>query len=163
MAQALAQFGENGAAVIGGCTGDLAGNDISLLQAAASENGQAFSALLQQMDRYIAQIMRGGDLGTTSTKDAAGASLQQDESEIIETDDAKHIEETLNERVTKYALEWRFGQDSPKYAYLKLRTTPQQATDSDIKVAQFLLTAGGTLSKQKTYEKFNVPVPRDDE
>ena len=163
MTEALEKFGQEFSAVIGGCTGDLAGNDISLVQASTASEGGAFAALVEKLDRTIAQLFRGGDLSTSSGQDQNGASLQGDESEIIEKDDAKFVEETLNERVTHYALEWRFGQDAPKYAYIKLRTTPQAATDSDIKVREFVLQNGGTLSLQRTYEAFNIPVPKEGE
>ena len=70
-------------------------------------------------------LLRGADLGTSSRKDAAGASLQEDESEILEADDARIVEETLNAQVSNLALEWRFGVGCPKLAYLSVRAPEQ--------------------------------------
>ena len=141
--------------------------DISLVE--ASGRGDAgYDKLLAVFDRAITQLWRGGDLGTSSSKDATGASLQQDESEILETDDSKVLEETLDSKVTKYAIAWKFGADAPALAYLKLRTTPRQNIKDDLAVDEFLAgfkdAAGKTLlGTQTTLERYGRPLPKPDD
>ncbi|HTV63874.1 MAG TPA: hypothetical protein VMH30_15040, partial [Verrucomicrobiae bacterium] len=97
-----------------------------------------------------------------------GASLQEDESEILETDDARMIEETLDAKVTKYALAWKFGPDAPRLAYIKLRTTPRRDLQSDIAVDTFLSgftdkNGRGLLGVQTTLERYARPLPGPEE
>ena len=49
-------------------------------------------------------LWRGGDLGTMSVHNAAGASLQADETDILEADDAQMIGETLTTQVSRHVL-----------------------------------------------------------
>lgn len=141
--------------------------DISLVEAKASGDA-GFEKAQQVFDRAITQLWRGADLGTTSSRSGTGASLQEDESEILETDDAKLIEETLESKVTKYALAWKFGPDSPALAYIKLRTTPRRNLQDDIAVDTFLASlkskdGKGLLELQSTLERYGRPVPEADQ
>lgn len=70
---------------------------------------EPFKTLSEAMDRYIALIWRGSDLSTLSANNAAGASLQAEESEILEDADCALVEETLAHYLTLPALEWKFG------------------------------------------------------
>jgi hypothetical protein len=141
--------------------------DLTLVEAKAS--GEAgFEKFLAIFDRAITQLWRGADLGTTAGKGATGASLQEDESEILETDDAKLIEETLECKVTKFALAWKFGPDAPTLAYIKLRTTPRRNIQDDIAVDTFLAgfkdSEGQTiLGTQATMERYSRSVPKPGE
>ena len=138
--------------------------DISLIEAKSSGDA-GFDKALQVFDRAITQLWRGADLGTTSSKSGTGASLQEDESEILETDDAKLIEETLESKVTKFALAWKFGPDAPALAYIKLRTTPRRNIQDDIAVDEFLAgfknaEGRGLLGTEATLERYSRPVPK---
>ena len=138
--------------------------EISLVEAKASGDA-GFKDLHAVFDKAITQLWRGGDLGTSSGKNATGASLQEDESEILETDDAKMIEETLESKVTKYALAWKFGVDAPALAYIKLRTTPRRNIQDDIAVDTFLsglkdAKGNGLLVTQATLERYSRAVPK---
>ena len=141
--------------------------DLSLVEAKAS--GEAgFEKFLAVFDRSITQLWRGGDLGTTSGKNSTGASLQEDESEILETDDAKLLEETLDAKVTKFALAWKFGPDVERLAYLKLRTTPRRNIQDDLAVDEFLATVKakdgrGVLGLQALMERYSRPLPKPEE
>ena len=141
--------------------------DISLIEAKATGDA-GYEKIIELMDKKITQLWRGGDLGTSAGKDATGASLQQDESEILETDDAKMIEETLTQKVSRFALAWKFGPDTPQLAYLKLRTTPRKNIQDDIAVDTFLAgfrdKAGkGLLGTQATLERYGRPLPKPDD
>jgi Protein of unknown function (DUF935) len=135
--------------------------DIHLIEARATGGGDGpFAPLVDKMDRAITQMLRGGDLGTSSQRNGIGANLQEDESEILETDNARWLEETLDQRLTSFALEWKFGAGCPKLAYLKLRTTPRRNLQDDIAVDQFLLAAGAPLETQASLERYNRPLPK---
>jgi len=141
--------------------------EISLIECKSTGNA-GFTQAVEMFDRAITQLWRGGDLGTKSGQDATGASLQEDETEILETDDAKMIEETLDQKVTKYALAWKFGPDTPQLAYIKLRTTPRSNVKDDLAVDGFLSTFrdgdGKTLlGVQATLERYGRPLPKPGE
>lgn len=134
--------------------------EISLVEAKSTTSGEGpFEPLVDRMDRVITQLLRGGDLGTTSGTNKTGASLQEDESEILETDDAKIIEETLTGQVSRPALDWKFGVGTPQLAYLKLRTTPRRNLQDDIAVDTFLLNAGAPLGVEDTLERYSRAQP----
>ncbi|HEV2695245.1 MAG TPA: hypothetical protein VG347_20295, partial [Verrucomicrobiae bacterium] len=91
-----------------------------------------------------------------------------DESEILETDDAKVMEETLEVKVSKFALAWKFGPDAPTLAYIKLRTTPRSNIQDDLAVDTFLSgfkdAEGKTLlGTTETLERYSRSVPKDGE
>ena len=159
--EAVEQFGQEWATITN------RGAKINLIESKA--HGDAgFQALLEVFDRAITQLWRGSDLGTKSRQNAVGASLQEDESEILETDDAKMIEETLDTKVTKYALAWKFGVDAPQLAYVKLRTAPRRDIQTDIAVDTFLTgftdkEGRGLLGLQNTLERYGRPLPREGE
>jgi hypothetical protein len=134
--------------------------EINLVEAKSTVSGNGpFEPLVEKMDRVITQLMRGGDLGTTSGQNKTGASLQEDESEILETDDAKILEETLTSQVSRPALEWKFGVGTPQLAYIKLRTTPRRNLQDDIAVDTFLLNAGAPLGIEDTLERYSRTQP----
>ena len=138
--------------------------DLSLVEAKSSgETG--FEKFTAMFDRAITQLWRGADLGTTAGKNATGASLQEGESEILETDDAKMLEETLDSKVTKYALAWKFGPEAERLAYLKLRTTPRRNIQDDLAVDTFLGTVKdkngrSVLGLQSLMERYSRPIPK---
>jgi phage gp29-like protein len=143
------------------------GAKINLVE--AKSNGDAgYQKLLEVFDRAITQLWRGGDLGTKSSQHGAGASLQEDESEILETDDAKMIEETLDAKVTKFALAWKFGPDARQLAYIKLRTTPRRNIQDDLAVDDFLSSFTDNegeplLGLQTTLERYSRALPKKGE
>jgi hypothetical protein len=135
--------------------------DIDLVEAKTTGSGEGpFTPLVEKMDKAVTQMLRGGDLGTSSQRNGVGANLQEDESEILETDNARWLEETLDQQLSRFALEWKFGAGCPKLAYLKLRTTPRRNLQDDIAVDQFLLASGAPLETQATLERYNRPLPR---
>jgi phage gp29-like protein len=104
-----------------------------------------FAPLVERMDRAIIALWRGSDLGTLSGQDQNGASLQREESEILQNDFAALISETLNKQLTRWVLEWHFGPDTPQLAYFQLKTAPRQTTELDLRVDEFLIGHGADL------------------
>lgn len=152
--EALKEFSQEWAAVTG------PNGEINLIEPKSTTSGSGpFDPLVEKMDRVVTQLLRGGDLGTNSGHNRTGASLQEDESEILETDDSKIVEETLTAQVSNPALEWKFGTGCLKLAYLKLRTTPRRNLQDDIAVDTFLLNAGAPLGVEDTLERYSRALP----
>jgi phage gp29-like protein len=120
--------------------------ELNLIEAKGQTNGDAFNTLVEKMDRALTQIWRGGDLGTTSSKDGTGASLQKNESDILEADDAIILEETLALKVSRNAIAWKFGPDAPVLAMLKFREAEDPTAESFQRDVFKGFLADGTVS-----------------
>lgn len=152
--EAVAAFGEEWATV------SNMNGEITLVEAAKASGDGGFDKIVDMMDRKVTQLWRGADLGTQSSHNGTGASLQEDESEILETDDAKMIEETLAQKVSRFALAWKFGPDAPQLVYVKLRTTPRRNIQDDLAVDGFLAGFPDMLSREDVLERYSRPVPK---
>jgi phage gp29-like protein len=137
-------------------------NGIELIESKGTGD-QPFQPLVDMMNEEMTRLWRGSDLGTSSKSDSVGASLQGDESEILEVDDAAMLSETLTLKVSRFALNWKFGPDAPQLAYIKIKASEKQDTQLDLLIYQFLLTAGFPISQSNASERFGVPIPKDGE
>jgi phage gp29-like protein len=121
--------------------------------------------LVDYIDRALAALWRGADLGTKSAGDGSGqgASMQGQEMETLRADDCGLISETLWHRLEAHALRWKFGPEVKPLAYIQI--SPPLTIDStkEIAVDQFLLNSGAKLGVSDTMERYNRPVPDDDE
>lgn len=81
-----------------------------------------YRALVERMDRAMATLWRGADLSTISKGDGNGASLQGEESSLIEQDDAEMISETLNTQVDPVVIRALYGEGVQPKAYIRLLT-----------------------------------------
>jgi phage gp29-like protein len=77
-----------------------------------------YPKLIDRMDRAISALWRGSDLAMLSRESGAGASLQADETMILEEDDAIMISEALKSQVDRFVVKYLFG-DVPPKAYIK--------------------------------------------
>jgi phage gp29-like protein len=82
--------------------------------------------LVERMDRALAMLWRGADLSTMSSKDGMGASLQQDESDLLVEDDIEMINETLEHALSLPALRWKFGNEVKPLCSFKLTAPDRQ-------------------------------------
>lgn len=126
-----------------------------------AEGELPYPALVDRMDRALSRLYRGVDLSTISSSqgEGRGASLQEDEGEILEQDDAAWLSRTLV-KVSRQVLEWHFGAGVAPLAYVKVLERPKpQNVDSDLKIDAFLLKSGVELSKDYAREKYNRPKP----
>ena len=153
LSEAVAKFGQDWSVV---CNKE---NSIELVETKTTPGEGPFAPLVEKMDRAITTLWRGGDLGTISSHNAAGASLQGDEADILECDDAQMISETLTAQVSRIVLQYYFG-DAPQLAYLKLRTPDKSETDMDLKVDQFLVQSGAPVSVKDALERYGRPTPQ---
>lgn len=121
-----------------------------------------YPALIDRMDRAISALWRGSDLATLSRSNGAGASLQTDESELLEEDDANMISETLNEQVDKYVIKYLFG-DVPVLAYFRLLPKTRRNITSELNLYRELYHMGMPLSINDVRERFGIPTPNDED
>jgi hypothetical protein len=135
-------------------------DDIDTIQFGATGT-LPFEPLIERMDRATAALYRGADLSTMSAKDNAGASLQGDESDMIEQDDARWLSETINEQVEKKVIEYTFGVGTKPLAYLRIVIPPKKDVKSDIEVDDFLLQSGAPLGVDETLERYGRERPDD--
>jgi hypothetical protein len=114
--------------------------------------------LVDRMDRAIARLWRGADLGTLS-KDgqAVGANPQESETDILCAADAQIISETLQHYVDRWVIRYRFG-TAPR-AYFKLQPKTKVNLELELKVDDALLRWGVPRSKQDLLERYGRPEP----
>ncbi len=139
-------------------------SEISVVESRATAGGDnLFSTLVERMDKALITLWRGADLGTSSKTNSTGASLQGDETNILETDDARIADETLATQVSRYALAWKFGPDTPQLAYLKIRVPENKNVDLDLKTDQFLVQSGAPLGVKNALERYGRQLPEPGE
>lgn len=107
MQEAAASFANDWSGVVYGADGS---ESIELIQANGNPAAMPMPAMIEMVNRKFAAIYRGADLSTMSsgTGDGAGASLQGDEADILERDDAANRSEDL-QRVERIVLEYTYG------------------------------------------------------
>jgi len=118
---------------------------------AANAGEDLYAKLVDQMDRYITTLWRGGDLSTISHQgggEGQGASLQGPEADILEVDDCDFIEEVLHQQVDHWVIRYTFGEEVQPKARIVIARPEKKSTDVDLKVDTFL-TQGGAKQKNK--------------
>ena len=144
--------------LVNGCGMVLAAGEVFDLKQPAG-TGEPFKTLADAMDRYIALIWRGSDLSTLSADNAAGASLQAEESEILEDSDCALVEETLAHYLTLPALEWKFGKGVKPAAYLQLTRKNRNDKLNQISVYKGAAELGCPVAKRDVYEALELREP----
>jgi hypothetical protein len=132
--------------------------DIKLLDLKGT-GAPPYIALVERMDRVMIALWRGADLGTLSRNQGYGASLQGEESRILEVDDAKLISETLNNTLDRQVIKLLFGQTTEPLAYINILVSPQDYTTQDLAIDKFLAEHGVPLSQARALQRYNrVPI-----
>jgi len=119
-----------------------------------------YPKLVERMDRAMAAIWRGADLSTMSSGsgEGTGASLQGEEADILEDDDAEMITEVLNEQVDRHVIRYVHG--APRaLAYIRVKTGLRQKIDEDIKVDKFLIESGVPTAIKDILTRYGRPIP----
>lgn len=148
---ALANFGEDWALVT---SRNAKVNPIDLKQ-----GGQLPHPLLvDRMDRAIARLWRGNDLGTMS-KDghAVGSNPQESETDIFAAADALIVSETLQHYFDRWVIKYRFGTTPKAYFQLKPRTKVNQ--ELELKIDDYLIKWGVPRGKKDLLEKYGRAEP----
>ncbi len=118
-----------------------------------------YEPFVDRMDRAIARIWLGSDLGTLSRRSAVGASLQGDAADSLKADDAAAITETLAKTLSRQVLEYHFGAGVKRLAYLKLRADPPVDTAKDLQIDNFFKALGIPTSERSLRERYGRPAP----
>jgi|GEM_PF-5264768 len=106
------------------------GTSIELIEAKGGAGNLPFPPLVDRMDRAISTICRGADLSTMSASQGPGqgASVQGDEGDLLEQDDAAMITETL-QQISRIVIRERFGDEQP-LAYVQV-VVPKKKDNAD--------------------------------
>lgn len=137
---------------------------VSLLESKGS-GSQPQPELVERVDRALASLWRGGDLSTLSAQSGTGqgASLQAEESEELTMDDCEVLTETLANRLSLPALQWKFGPDVRPLARIQIRRAGKRGIADEIQVDRFLIENGYRLSVADAGERYGRPLAEDDE
>lgn len=109
--------------------------------------------LVERMDRAIAALYRGADLSTISKGEGLGASLQGEESDMLEADQCAEISEALHEQVDRLVIRFECG-DSEPLAYVWIEPVKKPDIDANTKIDQHLATFGIRLSKRDMLQRY---------
>ena len=160
MVDAVASFGQEWAAV---CNSE---GSIELIEAKGGISSLPFEPLVERMDRAIATVCRGADLSSMSSGHAGGggqgrgASVQADESSVLEEDDAEMISETL-QTVSRKVIRYLFNENPLAYVQI---IVPEKKDNADtINKLGFLVQNGVSVSQSFARKELGVPAPMADE
>lgn len=137
------------------------GSSIELVEA-KGQGALPFPSLVERMDRAIATICRGADLSTISAGSGSGqgASLQGDESDLLEADDAEMITETL-QRLDKIVIRQLFAEEPLAYVQIQV---PKRKDNADTRAnLTFLRDSGVAVGAEYAREQLSVPAPKPGE
>lgn len=131
-----------------------------------SADGQLpYPPLVERMDRAMSAIWRGADLSTISAGHGhgQGASLQGEESDLMEAGDALLLSETLNMQVENRVIAYAFGEGTKPLAYGRITIPPKQDVVGDIAIDKFLVEAGADMGMTDAMERYGRSLPDDGE
>lgn len=156
MRECVTSFGQNYSGVVYGDDGKIQ-EPIQLITPESGAANLPFPPLIERMDRRMTILWRGADLSTMSgDTDQVGASVQENETDILLVDDAAMISDTLNYYVDRWVIWQKFGTDKP-LAKVRIVVPEKENTELDLKVDQFLLGAGAKLGKRERLEHYGRP------
>jgi phage gp29-like protein len=137
---------------------------LELIEVKSGGSNLPFGPIIEYVDRMIAASFRGADLSTISQGkgDGTGASIQGDETNLLQEDDAGMITETFWDQIDRQVLWAVLGVDEP-LAYLKILPPKKQAVDQDIKIDEFLVRMGCLLSQDDAFERYGRGAAEDGE
>lgn len=135
------------------------GENITLLETKGTGDAP-HAPLVERMDRAMSAMWRGADLSTMSgsKEQNVGASVQGEESEILEVDDTDVVSEALI-KVSRFVIQYEHGDDEP-LAYLKVLPTRKKNFDQEIKIDQFLINVGAPVELNALLERYGRPIPK---
>lgn len=149
LVEALRNFGRDWS-ILTDTTTDI--NTVSLTQ-----SGQTpYPEFVRAMNRAISVLYRGADLSTLSGEggDRTGASLQGEESDILEQDACEMLSETLQEQVDKFVIEYTYGHGVKPLAYIQIEPNAKQDAKLDMDIDNHLMDSGINLSKNDMLRRY---------
>lgn len=114
--------------------------------------------LVDRMDRALARMWRGADLGTLSQdKGSVGSNPQETETDILAAADTMVISETLQHYVDTLVIRYRFGTE-PK-AYFQLQPKVRVNQELQLKIDEYLIKWGVAIGKKDLLERYGRSEP----
>lgn len=162
MREAVRTFGNEWAAVIYGADES---SGIELIQAEGNPAAMPMPALIERVDRKIAALYRGADLSTMSSSsdsEGTGASLQGDEADLLERDDAADRSEEL-QQVERRVIEWTFGSDVEPLAKTEIIVPAREDQNLLLSATKMFVGMGARLPVADTLARFGMSEADDDE
>ena len=115
-----------------------------------------YPEMIARMDKAIAALWRGADLSTLSGSsggDNAGASLQGDESDLLEQDACEMISETLQQQVERHVIRYVHGDEEP-LAYIQVMPDSRPDLKQEMDIDKHLVSLGCRLSKNEALRRY---------
>jgi len=147
--KALSDFGRRWAALT---SENVKFNPISL----AASGTLPYPELVEGMNKAIAALYRGADLSTISAgrnSEGTGASVQGDETNLLEADTCEMISETLQQQVDRFVILYETGSDTP-LAYTSVAPIESPNAEIEMKIDSHLSGLGVKLSKNEALRKY---------
>lgn len=157
MAEAVAAFGQDWATVI---YGDDGSGKIELIEAKGGTS-LPMPPLIERVDRRLTALWCGADLSSMSSTNGqgTGASIQGEESDLLEQDDALTISERLNE-IDEIVLRWWFGPRVKVKAYVRLIVPQSEDLKLLLEVVEKLVRLGAPIAVADILERFGFATPK---
>lgn len=155
--EAAKQIGSNFSGVFG--------KDVDIQVSSVAQGLAPHSALIDYLDRRMAILWRGGDVGTESRADAdvGGVSLQGEEKDAITVADRQFVEETFDRQIVIPFLKRVFGANVKQKVYFRFT----QNKTEDVAVVSAKLAAardsGMQIPESWAYDVLGIPHPKDGE
>ncbi|HRR33114.1 MAG TPA: DUF935 family protein [Kiritimatiellia bacterium] len=123
-----------------------------------------YPELIARMDRAIAALYRGADLSTVSggAGGDVGASLQGDETDILDSDTCEMISEALQRQVDPFVIRWACG-DAEPLAHISVSLPERPFTALDLQADETLLRLGARLSRRQALQRYGRTEAAEDE
>ncbi|MBN2068291.1 MAG: DUF935 family protein [Opitutales bacterium] len=118
-----------------------------------------YPALIERMDRAIVVLWRGADLSTISRTGGVGASLQDEEPDLIADADASMLSEALNTYVTPWVTRHCFGQ--APLARIQVRAGRRKDVDRDLRIFRAAREMGFRIDAEDFAERLSFPLSRN--
>lgn len=151
------------ASLSGGDTKVVRNKAMEVIQTAVSGAGELpYPALVDRMNRSMAAIWRGADLGTISSGEGAegrGANLQGDEADVVEEGDRQWLQGQVNMRLDRLVLDFTFGEDEPALAYFALKKELKRDVALDLRIDEFAMRNGHPIGREQFAERYARPLP----
>lgn len=135
----------------------LTNTDVKLSPVQMAVSGTLpYPEMIARMDKAIAALWRGADLSTLSGAsggDNAGASLQGDESDLLEQDACEMISETLRQQVERHVIRYVHGDDEP-LACIQIMPESRPDLKQEMEIDKHLSGLGCRLSKNEALRRY---------
>ncbi len=163
MKAAVEAFGQDWTAVMYGVA-DPTKPPIHLVSPNGNPTAMPMPALIERVDRKMAALYRGADLSSMSSKDGegTGASLQTEETDILEADDCAMISETL-QGIDRQVIEWYFGKGVEPLAYIEVQPPVREDKEFLLAAMGFLSSNGVRVGKADALERLGFAEADGDE